>query len=200
VFSNIQRVKESIDIHVAIIGHTGKDVSRGMRGSNAALGDADVMCTISGDAVRTVSVTKANDGPEGPLFSFKSETHDFGTDKDGEPITVNIVAAEEVSTQAASKGRAQWTRGLRLVHGAIADAILEHGRDHRVSGDGPLVRAVRVQDARSAHMRKFVSTGDGDPKAAERKAWERNFKAARSDALISGETTNGLELIWLVAA
>ena len=48
-------------------------------------------------------MTKTNDAPEGPLFSFKSETHDFGTDADGDPTTVNVVSAEEVSAEALSK-------------------------------------------------------------------------------------------------
>ena len=93
VFANVQRVKNATGVHVALIGHTGKDESRGARGSNALLGDVDVMVTISGDEIKTATVTKANDAPEGVLFSFKSEVHDFGTDDDGDPITVNIVTA-----------------------------------------------------------------------------------------------------------
>jgi hypothetical protein len=98
VFANVQRVKNNTGVHVALIGHTGKDETRGARGSNALLGDVDVMVTISGDEIKTATVTKANDAPEGPLFSFKSEVHDFGTDEDGDPITVNIVSSEEVSS------------------------------------------------------------------------------------------------------
>jgi hypothetical protein len=41
--------------------------------------------------------------PEGPLFSFKSDLHEFGTDEDDDPITVNVVGDEEVSTQVAAK-------------------------------------------------------------------------------------------------
>jgi hypothetical protein len=103
VFANLQRVKNLTGVHVAIIGHTGKEVSRGMRGSNAALGDVDLMVEISGENIRTATVTKANDAPEGPLFSFKSEVHTFGQDEDGDPITVNIVSSEEVSAQVAAK-------------------------------------------------------------------------------------------------
>jgi len=94
VFANVQRVKNVTGVHVALIGHTGKDESRGARGSNALLGDVDVMVTIGGDEIKAVTVTKANDAPEGPLFSFKSEIHNFGTDEDGDPITVNIVSSE----------------------------------------------------------------------------------------------------------
>jgi RecA-family ATPase len=95
VFANIQRVKERADVHVALVGHTGKDESRGARGSNAILADADVMVTISGDHIRTATITKANELPEGPLFSFRSELHEFGTDADGDPIAVNIVSDDE---------------------------------------------------------------------------------------------------------
>jgi hypothetical protein len=105
VFANVQRVKNNTDTHVALIGHTGKDESRGARGSNAILGDVDMMVTVSGDEVRTATVTKANDAPEGPLFSFKSEVHEFGHDEDGDPITVNVVSSEAISVQSAPKSR-----------------------------------------------------------------------------------------------
>nr|WP_283807534.1 AAA family ATPase [Bradyrhizobium retamae] len=103
VFANVQRIKDAVGCHVALIGHTGKDEGRGARGSNALLGDVDVMVTVSGDEIKTATVTKANDMPEGPLFSFKSEIHEFGTDEDGDPITVNIVNGDEVSVQSAPK-------------------------------------------------------------------------------------------------
>lgn len=102
VFANVQRIKDAVGCHVALVGHTGKDEGRGARGSNALLGDVDVMVAISGDEIKTAAVTKANDMPEGSLFSFKSEIHQFGTDEDGDPITVNIVG-EEVSLQSATK-------------------------------------------------------------------------------------------------
>ena len=123
VFANVQRVKNATGVHVALIGHTGKDETRGARGSNALLGDVDVMVTISGDEIKTATVTKANDAPEGVLFSFKSEVHEFDTDEDGDPITVNIVSSEEVSTQVASKsGEPKLSTNqrvmLRLLHEA----------------------------------------------------------------------------------
>jgi hypothetical protein len=98
VFTHLQRIKDATNTHIALIGHTGKDESRGWRGSNASLGDVDLEATVSGDVVRTVTVTKRNDGAEGPLFSFTSEIHDFGLDRDGEPLTVNVVSHEDVAT------------------------------------------------------------------------------------------------------
>ena len=96
LFANLQRIKNESHAHIALIGHTGKDETRGSRGSNAIVGDVDVMITIGGGDVKTATVIKANDAPEGPLFSFKSEVFEFGTDEDGDPITVNIVSGDEI--------------------------------------------------------------------------------------------------------
>jgi hypothetical protein len=199
VFANVQRVKNGTKTHVALIGHTGKDEARGARGSNAILGDVDLMVTISGDLIRTATVTKANDAPEGPLFSFKSEVHEFERDEDGDPITVNVVSSEPTD-RIQAVARTRWPKGLKLVHEAIQAALLDNGADHRVGGDGPMVRAVNVMAARSIHAHRFVSAGDGDRDAAERQNWRRNFQRARQQDLIGAETIGGQELIWLIAS
>src|SRR5262249_20943392 len=44
-------------IHIATVGHTGKDESRGQRGSNAAEGDNDVQFQVAQDGpIRNVSI------------------------------------------------------------------------------------------------------------------------------------------------
>ncbi|WOH47653.1 AAA family ATPase [Bradyrhizobium sp. sBnM-33] len=196
VFANVQRVKNITGVHVALIGHTGKDESRGARGSNALLGDVDVMVTIGGEEIKTVTVTKANDAPEGQLFSFKSEVHDFGVDDDGDPITVNIVSSEEVSPQAGKRAGG-WSKGQRLVRDCLNEALMDAGTDYQIPG-GPIVRAVAVKAVRALHNTRYVSNGDGDRNEAERKAWSRNFKTAREAGLIGGEAKGGQEWIWII--
>jgi hypothetical protein len=74
VFANIQRIKDRRGVHaphVALVCHPGKDPTRGPRGSNASTGDFDVQIEIADTDIRTATVTKANDGPEGYLASFK---------------------------------------------------------------------------------------------------------------------------------
>jgi hypothetical protein len=119
VFANVQRVKNVTDTHVAMVGHTGKDETKGMRGSNASLGDVDLMVTISGDMVRTATVIKANDAPEGPLFSFKSEVHEFGHDEDGDPITVNIVSLDQPDTMEATAREPKLTPNQKTLFGML---------------------------------------------------------------------------------
>ncbi len=106
VAANLRRVQELIDIHIACVGHTGKDEGRGARGSNAHLGDIDLMIQISGDKIKTAKVTAANDQPERVLAQFQAELVDVGVDEDGVVETVAIVSNEEVSsadTATASK-------------------------------------------------------------------------------------------------
>jgi hypothetical protein len=101
--ANLQRVRNETGIHTLLIGHTGKDPSRGERGSNSALGDDDVQMTITkqGD-IFNVEVTAANDMDEGHLFSFRSEPFVFGQRDDGSTDQVHIVASADRPEQKAA--------------------------------------------------------------------------------------------------
>ena len=56
VQANLRRVFDrGHHIHIAGIGHTGKDESRGERGSNARLADVDMQVQIAGDSIKTVT-------------------------------------------------------------------------------------------------------------------------------------------------
>lgn len=198
LFTNLARFKEETGgPHVALVGHTGKDETRGARGSNAIYGDVDMLVTISGDTTKTATVVKANDMPEGPLFSFRSKVFEFGKDEDGDPITVNIVEPAEGAGTVCAPTRSKWSKGLRLVKDCIDEAMADNGADYHIA-NGPTVRAVNVQDARAIHAKRYVSNGDGDRQEAERKAWRRNFKAARDAGLIAGEPSGGKEWLWYV--
>jgi hypothetical protein len=167
VFANLQRVKNVTRTHVALIGHTGKDEARGWRGSNAALGDVDIMVTISGDLIRTATVTKANDAPEGLLFSFKSEVHEFGHDEDGDPITVNVVSGEQPETPATNAREPKLTANQKtlftMLHTAgTAGLTLEDWNNQaREAGIG-VKRKADLNDIRAALISKQLVRSYGD--------------------------------------
>ena len=176
VFANIQRLKEQVDMHIALVGHTGKDESRGARGSNAILGDADVMVRISGDLVRTARIEKANDLPEGPLFAFRSELHEFGTDEDGEPVTVNIVSPEfcEPRTSAVPTG-GELTKAAQTAQRALAEAIDEQGTVPPPEIHIPAnTKTVTVTVWRQQAYRRGISNSDED--RARQQAFKRGFE------------------------
>lgn len=168
VFANVQRVKNNTDSHVALIGHTGKDENRGARGSNAILGDVDLMVTITGEEIKTATVTKANDAPEGPLFSFKSEVHSFGVDEDedGDEITVNIVSGETIS-ETAAKPRDQKLTGqnqrllFRILHDAGA-AGLTRAEWNSLAREAGVTREATLNDVRNALLDKKMVRNSAD--------------------------------------
>jgi hypothetical protein len=132
--ANLRRVIDQTHIHIAGIGHTGKDESRGERGSNARLGDVDVYVQItSGDgAVRTVTVDKANDQPEERLTDFELEPFEFGLDEDGDPFRTFIVRKETPAAGASKddlKAEHELSVNQRLALEALGEILLLYGRE-----------------------------------------------------------------------
>lgn len=123
--ANLQQIQDELpDIHVALIGHTGKDESRGARGSNAHLGDVDMMVQISvaGDE-RTATITKINDGVEGVLTRFQMMRVTLGHDEDGDDIATAIISDEVPLGWSGPKLNKTQQRAMALLEAAL----LEYG-------------------------------------------------------------------------
>jgi hypothetical protein len=195
VFANVQRVKEQADVHVALIGHTGKDESRGARGSNAILGEADVMVKLSGEQIRTATILKANELPEGPLFSFKSELHEFGTDEDGDPISVNIVCpSDEPGASSEPRRSARLPKAAQTALRALRAAVDECGQVPSASNHvPPHVRTVTVDQWRTYAYRMGISATDTTPRAQQ-----AAFKRAVEQLVGTGHVSCWDDLAWPV--
>jgi hypothetical protein len=131
--ANLRNVHSRLDVHIALVGHTGKDESRGARGSNAHLGDVDVMVQISGDTIKVAQVIKGNDQPERMLAEFKLEPFELGRDEDGDPITTAIVSTEhfEPITAASPKAKGPKLREIpKAALHALNEALADEGRPH----------------------------------------------------------------------
>jgi hypothetical protein len=127
--ANLRNVQAQINVHIALVGHTGKQEDRGARGSNAHLGDVDVMVQISGEAIKIAEVTKANDQPERVLAEFKMQVIETGRDDDGDPVTTSIVTAGD-GTAPTSTGQPKKDKitlppvpkaALHALHECVAD-------------------------------------------------------------------------------
>jgi hypothetical protein len=123
VNANMRRVLEIVNIHIAGIGHTGKDESRGERGSNARQADVDLEARISGEQIRSVVIEKANDQMEGPLTTFALEPTEIGRNEDGDPTSVAIVSQDMGLPASTNRAKATGQTGvaLRLLEKAIAE-------------------------------------------------------------------------------
>lgn len=111
---------------VLLVGHTGKDESRGMRGWSGVKGALDVEMEVSRALnYRAATVTKMKDGTgEGTEYAFKLDVVTMGqeTDEDGEihDITSCVLVETAVSTAGAAPPKGA---NERLLIGAIEDML-----------------------------------------------------------------------------
>lgn len=194
VLANLRRVEELTNVHIACVGHTGKDEDRGHRGSNANLGDVDLMVKISGgDAVKTATVIKINDGHEGPLTHYKIESALLGTDEDGDPITTAIISddAAEATQEAKVKKGLSGAQGRAME--LLTRCINDNGRPPPASQEFPRnVRLVALEEWHTACERGGLSS------AVSEEDRDRVFRRAKDDL----QTLNRIAcldgLVWLV--
>jgi hypothetical protein len=154
-FTHLQRIKDLRPVHIALVGHTGKDETRGARGSSAWLGDVDVMVQIGGTDVRTATVMKANDTAEGPLGSFRAEIVDLGLDEDRDPVEVRIAVPVPVDGVRVGNPSRQKdpTPAAKIARQALTYALSEVGETAPASNHIPTgVRAVSLPTTRRLRL------------------------------------------------
>jgi hypothetical protein len=167
--ANLRRVHERLDVHIALVGHTGKDESKGARGSSAHLGDVDVMTQVSDIAgVKVATITKGNDTAERDIATYKLELVELDRDEDGDPITTTIVSVEPIDQSTPRKTvepklTKNQTTMFGLLHDAGAGGLLteEWNERGRHAGIGVHRRADLV-DLRSALKSKNLVRQMGD--------------------------------------
>lgn len=185
--ANLRRVIDRRSyLHVATIGHTGKDEGKGERGSNAKLADVDLEVKLSGEEVKTATVTKANDQEPGELTSFKLEPFEFGPDADGEPFRTFIVSPELMTGEATSRQRLSDRQKLALR--ALASCPAEQRQPW--VGTSQVVQAVAL----SVWRNELYATGVCDSATANpREDFRRLFNQLVARNLIGTRD----DFVWL---
>lgn len=119
-------VRRETGATVLLVHHSGKDPTKGARGSGSLRAAIDTEIEVSGQAnPRHAKVTKQRDLPSGDVFAFDLEPVTIGTDPEtGEPFTACVVTHREgaAATLALPRGKAQASilRALRSQHEAGA--------------------------------------------------------------------------------
>src|SRR5262249_60553790 len=178
--ANLRRIVDKTNVHIATIGHTGKDEGRGERGSNAKLADVDLQVQITGDdSTRTVHVRKGNDQPEGVLTSFQLKPYQFGADEDGDTFQTYILSGEVIPTISINDRKL--TDRQRLALAALAEAILSYGVDPSPSYGLPANIKTITEDQWQTEMlrRGVLDSGSKNQNHRARLVELRNALAAR---------------------
>ncbi|MCA1498849.1 AAA family ATPase [Bradyrhizobium sp. NBAIM14] len=191
--ANLRRVHEQVAAHIALIGHTGKNEDKGARGSNAHLGDVDLMVQIAVQGeIRTATITKNNDGPEGVLTQFTVRAVTLGQDEDGDDITTAVVV-DEVPAGGAAGRRENLTSAQRKAMDMLLRVILDFGKPAPATSDYPKgVKTVTVKQWREACLKGGLSPGGTDESAG------RAFRRAMADLDRMKMISTWDGLVWVV--
>ena len=194
VMARIDRIKHATGAAVLLVGHPGKDQTKGLRGSYALPAGLDVVIHVERErqaAERTVTLEKARDGEEGPLGGFTLKPVHLGLDQDGEPVTSCVLVPTEPSKAAKPKmPKADSAADLALKE--LDHVLLAGGGKHVPHDRIPDGAECVTADAwRAACKRKGLSTGEPE---SERKAFNRAQKDLREAGLV--DTLDGW--VWRI--
>ncbi len=93
---------------VLLVHHSGKDDSKGMRGSSAILGAVDTLYKVTGsrEAPRSFSVEKNKEGRDGERFHFKLEEQVIGFDPiyQADRASLSVTQCSEATAQEKGIG------------------------------------------------------------------------------------------------
>lgn len=124
----INQIRAATGAHTLIVHHTGKDESKGGRGSVALKCAVDTELEISKDVIRT---KKQRDRERAPDLSFSWEVVHLGTDEKGRPITSSVVhvgATQLFQQEPAPVVPEELTEGDRAALTALQDLVDTSGR------------------------------------------------------------------------
>ncbi|OSP53846.1 hypothetical protein BV911_15750 [Pseudoruegeria sp. SK021] len=120
---NIDAIREATGAHVMVIHHSGKDASKGARGSSALRGAVDTEIELTRtDNVVMAETRKQRDMPCDKVFAYTLRSVFLGNDVDGDAVTSAVVEqAEAVSKKIRVSGQ------QKIALQALADAMAHHG-------------------------------------------------------------------------
>ena len=174
VIRNIDKIRTATGAHVMIIHHSGKDTSKGARGSGSlrAAVDTEIELTVEENVIAATQL-KQRDMPKGKDFHYRLETIEIGHDEDGDRVTSAVIeTAEPVKKKIKLKGK------NLIAMQALDGAIKEHGEVKRGSEYPASRQCVSVEQWKE-YCRKH-GLADNDNPAAFRTAFSR-AKTALND-------------------
>lgn len=105
-FNKLEHVKEQTGCHIMVIHHSGKDASKGPKGSVSIVGCADMDIEIKAGAEPRTGILcpgKQRGNANDVTFGFRLEKVEQGFDKWGDPITTAICQLAQVTKKLPKK-------------------------------------------------------------------------------------------------
>ena len=144
---NADRIREATGAHVMFIHHSGKDATRGARGSSALRAATDTELEVDRNERQnrtTVTVTKQRDMEIlSDQLGFNLEVIELGTNKRGKAVTSCVVAPTQITDQR----RASLTGNENIFYQALLNCFAEGNGvvDTQPKPDMPVLRALGLE-------------------------------------------------------
>ncbi len=155
---NVDLIREQTGAHVMVIHHSGKDTSKGARGSGSLRGavDTEIELTRSGPVVMA-EARKQRDMPPDEVFAYTLRSVFIGHDEDGDAVTSAVVeVAEPVKKTPRLSGQ------QKIAMQAFEDAIAHHGEKRHGDMFPANRQCVSLEHWRTYCDRHSLTSGEGD--------------------------------------
>ncbi|WP_421907557.1 AAA family ATPase [Mameliella sp.] len=175
---NVDLIRDRTSAHVMVIHHSGKDTSKGARGSGSLRGavDTEIELTRSGSVVMA-EARKQRDMPTDKVFAYSLRSVFIGHDEDGDPVTSAVVVpAEPVKKTPRLSGQ------QKIAMQAFEDAIAHHGEKKHGEMFPDNRQCVALDHWREYCDRHSLSSGEGD--SSKRTAFHKVKNALQDKEVI----------------
>ncbi len=183
------RIRAETGAAVNVIHHSGKDSSKGSRGSTVLPFGADTVIEVSQDPLSkiiTATLNKQRDGATGPLLNFTLKVIELDIDADGDAITSCVV--EPTDRKPAKSMTGKQRRAIETLNNLAAD----HGKPVPETKHYPA--GATVVDV-SVWRECLFKGGVLDPKASNPRVDFKRLKDQLAERGLIGEWNS---LLWAV--
>ncbi len=189
VIAVADRLRDLFGTATVLVHHSGKDITKGARGSTSLLGAADTYIRVEADegGGHVATVEWSRDSQAGARYGFRLQQVDLGIDRDGDMATTCVLVP---SAAAAVKTVKTARRDVAL--DALREAISEHGET--MAGTSTIPRGVRAVTLDQWRARWLLRTGYEDSSADSIKV---NFGKDRGELLKGGKITISRPYVWI---
>ena len=178
VIDALKDVQRTIGGVVLAVHHSGKDVSRGMRGHSSLIGALDVAVEVSrNEDLREWKAHKVKDGEDGIPHPFRLDVVEVGVDEDGEDITSCVVEPTEAPADTVRAAKIPGGGNMRIAWDRLGELLRKSS--HFGKASAPLTRPCIELEAAIADV-------------AERLTCEQKRKRERTQTAITGLVARGL--------
>ena len=191
VMRNLTTIAEATNAAVVVVHHTGKDSTRGARGSSVIYSNADAEIVCEHDErldIRTLTVNKQrNLGTSGMKLAARFQRIELGVDEWGKPQTVSVAVDAEVPEEREPARGPRLTSSATNALAVFDELLTERGEPLAVTSITPPGRkGVRVDDWRQRYFYKFRPEPSDDARQVARNhdAKRKEFSRAR-DLLVA---------------